>query len=219
MSSDPHEKPSRSMNSAAEQLLHLLKMRGPHSASELGELVGTTGENARQQLGKLSRQGLVTQRARPGGVGRPVSEWRLTEAGHDHFPDAHAELAAKLIISVRDTLGPGALDRLVEARESETLALYRRELAGADSLRERVSRLARIRTREGYMAEWWKEEDGSLMLVENHCPICSAARTCPAFCRSELQIFRAVLGERVCVERTDHVLSGARRCTYRLTPR
>lgn len=213
MSSDPNEKPA----TAGERLLHLLKTRGPHSAAALGEMLGTSGENARQQLGKLARQGLVAQRPRPGGVGRPVTEWRLTEAGHRRFPDTHAELAARLIVSVRDTLGEPALKRLVDTREAETLALYRRELAACASLGERVARLAELRAREGYMAEWHREDDGSLLLIENHCPICSAAQACPALCQSELQVFRAALGEDVSVERLDHVLAGARRCAYRIT--
>ncbi|MDX5434980.1 MAG: MarR family transcriptional regulator, partial [Halomonas sp.] len=103
-----------------------------------------------------------------------------------------------------------------EARQGETLALYRDALGDATALEARVERLAEIRTREGYMAEWRREEDGSLLLIENHCPICRAAHTCPDLCRSELTVFRAVLGEDVSVERTGHVLGGARRCVYRI---
>lgn len=54
------------------------------------------------------------------------------------------------------------------------------------------------------------------MLVENHCPICAAATACAGFCRSELETFRAVLSAEV--ERSEHILAGARRCAYRITP-
>ena len=67
------------------------------------------------------------------------------------------------------------------------------------------------------MADSWQEEDGSLMLVENHCPICAAATACAGFCRSELETFRSVLSAKV--ERSEHILLGARRCAYRITPR
>ena len=50
-------------------------------------------------------------------------------------------------------------------------------------------------------------------------PICAAAAACQGFCRSELQIFQAVLGEDVQVTRTEHILSGARRCAYRIAAR
>jgi predicted ArsR family transcriptional regulator len=66
------------------------------------------------------------------------------------------------------------------------------------------------------MAEWTRLDDGSFLLAENHCPICAAARACQGFCRSELELFKAVLGKRVTVERQDHILAGARRCAYRI---
>jgi predicted ArsR family transcriptional regulator len=79
-----------------------------------------------------------------------------------------------------------------------------------------VARLAKIRAREGYMAEWRRDGDGFL-LVENHCPICAAATACQGFCRSELEIFRDALGGDAEVERVEHLLAGARRCAYRIT--
>jgi predicted ArsR family transcriptional regulator len=53
--------------------------------------------------------------------------------------------------------------------------------------------------------------------MENHCPICAAATLCQSFCRSELEIFQDVLGPGARVERTDHILAGARRCAYRIS--
>ena len=57
---------------------------------------------------------------------------------------------------------------------------------------------------------------GGLLLVENHCPICAAATACQGFCTSELDIFRAVLGPGVTVERSEHIVGGDRRCAYRI---
>ena len=66
------------------------------------------------------------------------------------------------------------------------------------------------------MAEVTAAPDGSFLLSENHCPICVAARACQGLCRSELALFRAVLGPGVEVERSEHILAGARRCAYRI---
>jgi len=60
---------------------------------------------------------------------------------------------------------------------------------------------------------------GNFLFFENHCPICAAAATCQGLYRSELAIFRAVLGTDVTVERIDHILAGARRCAYRIRKR
>jgi predicted ArsR family transcriptional regulator len=78
--------------------------------------------------------------------------------------------------------------------------------------------LAAIRREQGYMAECVTRTDGSLLLRENHCPICVAAKSCQGLCREELGLFRAVLGPRAHVERTDHILAGASRCAYVITP-
>jgi predicted ArsR family transcriptional regulator len=81
----------------------------------------------------------------------------------------------------------------------------------------RIEKLAQLRSREGYMAEWRQQDDGSFLLIENHCPICAAAQLCQGFCRAELEIFRSVLGIDVDVDRIDHILAGARRCAYRIS--
>ena len=200
---------------AADRFLVLLKTRGPQRAVDLGRATGVTREAARQQLVRLAADGLVAATAQPRGVGRPVQVWGLTEAGHARFPDAHAELTAQLLRSIRTELGEATLDRLIEARSTESKAAYAAALEGAADLGEKVARLAAARTREGYMAESRAEGDG-YVLIENHCPICVAATACQGFCRAELDTFREVLGPDAAVERTEHIVHGDRRCVYRI---
>jgi predicted ArsR family transcriptional regulator len=212
MSSDHLENTPRP---AADRFLVLLKTRGPQKASDLGKALGVTGEAARQQLTRLAADGLVVASSEPRGVGRPAQVWALTEAGNARFPDAHAELTAQLIRSIRTQLGEDVLDRLIASRAGESRASYAAALEGASDLGERVSRLAEARTREGYMAES-RAEGAGYVLVENHCPICVAATTCQGFCRAELETFRDVLGPDASVERTEHIVAGDRRCVYRI---
>jgi len=212
------ENPPWSPRSPAERLLLALKMRGPQTTAVLARSLGITGEAVRQQLARLTEEALVEASSEPRGVGRPAHVWRLTGAGDRRFPDTHAQLTVDLLRTVRTELGEEALDRLVAARERETRAAYAREMTGAVGLAERVARLAEIRAREGYMAEWSENPDGSFLLVENHCPICAAAATCQGFCRAELSVFRETLGPAATVEREEHILAGARRCAYRVAP-
>src|SRR5262245_62673553 len=155
------EQPQPSDRPAADRILVLLKTRGPQTSADLGAALGVTGEAARQQLVKLASEGLVVATAEPRGVGRPASVWTLTAAGNARFPDAHAELTVQLLAAIRTELGEEALDRLIAARAAGARACYEAALAGAGSLEERVARLAELRTREGYMAEWRAEGDGS----------------------------------------------------------
>jgi predicted ArsR family transcriptional regulator len=200
---------------AADRFLVLLKTRGPQTTADLGEAAGVTAEAARQQLARLADDGLVVATSEPRGVGRPAQVWGLTEAGNARFPDAHAELTAQLIGTIRTQFGEEVLDRLIDARAAESRTAYAAALEGAADLGERVARLAEARTREGYMAESRAEGEGYL-LVENHCPICVAATVCQGFCRAELDTFRQVLGPDASVERTEHIVNGDRRCAYRI---
>ena len=201
-----------------DRLLHALKAAGAQVAATLAARLGITAVAVRQHLDGLAAAGLVAPEDRREGVGRPKRYWSLTEAGHARFPDNHAGLTVELLAAVSSVFGQRGLDRLIAHREAATLASYRRQLAKAPTLADKVRALARLRTQEGYMAQWRREADGSFLLIENHCPICVAARTCQGLCRSELGIFTAVLGEGASVTRTDHMLSGARRCAYRVTP-
>lgn len=201
--------------SVSDRLLTLLKTRGPQQASDAGRVLGTTGEAARQQFVKLAKDGLVEAVAETRGVGRPVQLWHLTAAGNARFPDTHSELTVQLLRTVRDKLGEQAIELLIDTREQETRINYKQAMVGATDLQERVERLTAIRCREGYMAESRVQEDGSFLLVENHCPICAAATVCQGFCRAELSIFTEVLQAQV--ERSEHILAGARRCAYRIS--
>lgn len=208
------ENVSWSPRSPAERVLMALKMHGALSASALGEKLGTTGEAARQQLARLAEEGLVVATSEARGVGRPTQSWSLAAAAQARFPDTHAALTVQLLGIVRNSLGEDALDTLIAIREAETRASYETVLADRTSLRDKVAALADLRSAEGYMADWREEPDGSLLLIENHCPICAAATACQGFCRAELDVFRAVLGPTAEVVRNEHIVAGARRCSY-----
>jgi predicted ArsR family transcriptional regulator len=207
----------RTIRPPAERLLMLLKTRGPQTALSLGNALKISSEAARQQLVQLAAEGLTDSHFVSRGVGRPSQFWQLTSKANSRFPDTHAELTVKLLQVIRTQLGEKALDALITTRENETLKTYGDAMREIPELAGRVAILAQLRTEEGYMAEVHEEEDGQLMLVENHCPICAAATECQGFCRAELQIFRSLLGPDASVERTDHIVQGSRRCAYRIT--
>ncbi len=194
-----------------------LKMRSGLSSGAIGQELGITGEAARQQLLRLAQEGLVEAMASSTGVGRPTQLWSLTPAAQSRFPDTHAALTVQLLELVETTLGPNALDAVITARENLTREAYKAAVAGKSDIKDRTAALVDLRTREGYMAEWREEPDGSLLLIENHCPICAAATACQGFCRAELDVFRAILGPEAQIEREEHIVSGGRRCSYRIT--
>jgi predicted ArsR family transcriptional regulator len=195
--------------------------RADAKVSDLAAALDMTEAGVRQHLDALAEHGLVVARAgAPEGRGRPPTVWALTDLAQDLFPDRHDDLTVELITAVRTALGDQGLARVIDARAEVQRAAYARAMPKRGSLRTRVEALARIRTGEGYVAEVLDDPDDAhgVLLVEHHCPICTAASSCPGLCGSELELFREVLGPKVSVERTQHIVSGDRRCTYRIEP-
>ncbi|MER3353361.1 MAG: metalloregulator ArsR/SmtB family transcription factor [Hoeflea sp. D1-CHI-28] len=217
MSRNNLEKYDAAPRAPSERILMTLKMQGALTSTQLGERLGITSEGARQHLQKLAENGLVSEEQRAKGRGRPATYWHLTEKGQDRFPNSHAALTVDILRSISDVLGQDALERIIGAREAETQAIYRAAMVDCHSLKERVEKLAELRSAEGYMAQSEEREEGGMLFVENHCPICAAATFCQGFCRAEKMVFENVLGGDVSVERVEHIVSGARRCAYVIT--
>ncbi|HXW82811.1 MAG TPA: metalloregulator ArsR/SmtB family transcription factor [Candidatus Binataceae bacterium] len=202
-----------------DRILYLLKSKGPQSAAQLARRLGVTAMAVRQHLYALERDAMVSSTDERRPVGRPLRRWSVTERAAARFPESHAELTLEMIAAVRATFGEKGLDRLLAERTRLQLRQYRERIrvSSDGSLEGRARALAAIRKEQGYMAECAARPDGTLLLRENHCPICVAAKSCQGLCREELGLFRAVLGPHTKVERTDHILAGASRCAYVIT--
>ncbi|KPE49210.1 helix-turn-helix transcriptional regulator [Chryseobacterium indologenes] len=201
---------------AADRILMFLKMRGEATALLISEELSITKEGARKHLLNLAQEGFIIPFVKSEGVGRPSTYYRLTEKGFSRFPDAHADVTVQILRSVKNLLGENALELLINDREKNTYQRYEKSLADAGSLEQRLDILVKIRSEEGYMAEW-KKKDGEYFLIENHCPICAAATECQGFCRAELSNFRNLIGEDYQMERVGHILSGGQRCVYKIS--
>ena len=204
------------MTDAKRRVVERLKRVDSATATELAAEFGLTDTGIRQHLEHLQEMGFVHRidgSAR--GRGRPAARWQLTAAAESMFPDRHVDLTVELIDAIRTELGEHALDRVIESRSRRQVRQYR-DAIGSGSTAVRVNRLAELRTAEGYAAEVVSNGD-DLVLTEHHCPICVAATSCQSLCRSELDVFRAALGDGVTVVREQHVPSGDQRCAYRIS--
>ncbi|HAA41828.1 MAG TPA: hypothetical protein DCE36_17300, partial [Pseudomonas sp.] len=178
-------------SSTAERILFLLKTRGPLKTTELASLLELTFEATRQQIQKLQASELIVGVSAPtSGAGRPSLKWALTDTAQNKFPDSHSVLTLHLIESIEGVFGSDGIEKIITSMEASNRQEYVQACSQASSLEEKVAILVRIRELAGYMAHMEPAGEGWL-LIENHCPICAAARKCQGFCRSELQIFRA----------------------------
>ncbi|MGL5795409.1 MAG: helix-turn-helix transcriptional regulator [Waterburya sp.] len=197
-------------------IVNLLKQEGAMDSQQLSDRLGVSAMAVRQHLYALQDEQIVTYKEEARAMGRPAKLWHLTPAADRLFPDGYAELTLSLIDSIKEAFGDDGLERLLEIKTRHQIDNYEKDISNRKSLKQKLETLANIRTDEGYMAEVEFLDDGSFLLIENHCPICTAAQACTGLCAKELEVFQTVLGNNVSIERSEHILSGSRRCVYRV---
>ncbi len=121
-----------------------------------------------------------------------------------------------MIEAVGTLFGQEGINQVALEREKQMLSRYQNELESIDNLTDKISKLVSLRESDGYMAEMQITAEGTL-LIENHCPICKAATSCPTLCQSELNVFQSLFGDDVHIERTEHIINDERRCVYLIT--
>ena len=201
-----------------DKIIELLKTQGPLTAKVLAKELALTTMGVRQHMLALEESGDVEFEDVKATRGRPTRYWSLTQQSNEHFADRHDELTVQLIDSVIAVFGEDGLEKLIAERESSSMKAYRLALADQFGVEEKLSKLATLRSNEGYMATIVSEND-FFWLLENHCPICAAATKCQNFCRSELQLFQHLLSDVAQVTREEHIIEGARRCAYKVVPK
>src|SRR2546426_7589791 len=115
-------------------IVRLLKQEGSLDSAALARRLRLTPMAVRQHLYQLQREKLVAAEERPVPLGRPAKHWRLTREADRLFPDAYAELTLALIGGGRDTLGPVAMQRVLEARSAGQCAAYRPRIPKSEPL-------------------------------------------------------------------------------------
>ncbi|MCJ2378122.1 transcriptional regulator [Vibrio sp. ZSDZ34] len=201
---------------ATEQILQIIKREGSANAKSIATALDITSMGARQHLQQLQDKGLLRFEDVKVKVGRPNRHWSLTAKGHSHFADRHGDLTVQFIDAIEELYGEDGLNKVALLRSERTLDAYQEQLSAITNIEEKLNALVMLRERDGYIAELFVDSDG-YTLVENHCPICKAATRCDMLCQSELTIFKTLLGSNYSIIRTEHIISGQRRCSYKIT--
>lgn len=201
---------------SSDRILVLLKMRGEATSLLIAKELSLSKEGARKHLLNLSEENLVKTTVKSEGVGRPSTYYSLTDKGLSRFPDTHADITVQLLRSVKKLLGDNALDLLINDREKTIYSKYAEEMEPLETIEQKLDKLSKKRSEEGYLAEWKKEGD-AYYLIENHCPICAAATECQGFCRSELHNFKQLIGPEYSIERVEYIIENdGNRCVYEI---
>lgn len=195
-------------------LLLALRRGGEVELAQLARDLGLSKAAVHKHVRALEDEGLVERAQRTHGRGRPRLVLRLAPDAQTMFPRAYAGVTCAALAYLEERLGREGVEGALRKRQAEVRAAYKGQVQG--DLGERVRALARLRDREGYVAEAHKSGKG-YELVEANCPILAIAERYSEACAVETQLFEHVLGAKV--EATHRVVAGAPVCRFHITPR
>jgi len=201
-------------------VLYAVRGIGDATVDEVAEYLGITTSGARQHLSALVDNGLVatTELVREQRVrGRPQLSYHATDLADAIFPKAYAALTNDLLGYLAEESSE-TIDRLFARRRDDRIANAQQRLSARRSLGAKVDELARILDEDGYLATAERVGHDQFRIVEHNCAITAVARRYGQACTSELDFIRAVLPDAR-VERTSHIIDGARHCAYDVTRR
>ena len=214
-----------------EILQHLMKQT-QSTALALAEALEISPQAIRRHLKDLQGEGLITYKLATTGMGRPQHIYELTTQGRNCFPHSYDQFAVSFLDTFAETMGHDQVSQVLH-KQWQRKAMHYRKLLGTGSVQERMAHLVELRKAEGYMAEWYPDEQvktqnskfksnstleevEDYILIEHNCAISNVAESFPSICNLELEMFAAVLPD--CnVERTHWIVNGEHRCGYLIT--
>ena len=193
------------------QILVELKRTENLSAKELAARIGLSLNAVRHHLKELEAEGMLEYAREHRSVGAPAFAYRLSMQGQALFPRRYQETLTYILehVAIRD--GRAAAIAMLEAHLQGLAARLKVELAGLTP-EQRVEAVTRLRSDDGYMAEWQAAGPGAATILEHNCAIHAIAERYPEICAAEERFMAEVLGAPV--ERRRHILSGCTACEY-----
>lgn len=199
--------------STRDQILHMLKVKGSLSVSDMAVDLGITEMAVRRHLNTLERDSLIKSTLVRQAMGRPTNVYSLSQEADELFPRNYSHLTLDFLRDLQEMDGMGKVEMLFRRRENRLEETYRTQVQG--DLEERVAKLAELQNDKGYMVEWEKVESGDgYRIQEFNCPISQVAREYNQACSCELSLFRRVL--KANVEQTSCMAKGGEKCVFEI---
>ncbi len=206
-----HESGQRAVNAA---LLLELKRRGVASTTTLTDAVGCSVNTVRGHLRELERNGLVEHDLLRQGVGAPAFGYRLSDRGHQLFPDHGADVLTLLLDELVSIKGREASAELLRSHFASLGERLCREVEGVPS-QGRAARITAMLDDEGFMPVWEAASQGGV-LTEHNCPHRLVAERFPEVCAAEEAFLAQAFGATV--RRESRIAAGCGCCRYHITP-
>lgn len=194
-------------------ILLAMKEQGGLTADELANILSISTVAVRRHLDNLKHAELIDYEEIQRGVGRPNFVYNLTPKSDHLFPRNYQDLAADIILSVKDLYGQDAVNAIFKKRANKITDAYK-PFVTASTLEGRVEQLVDLRNTDGYMATWEKVGPEEITITELNCPIQHVAMECAQACHEDMALFSSLLDADVI--RVHNKAQGDSSCSYRI---
>ncbi|MGC8642071.1 MAG: helix-turn-helix transcriptional regulator [Isosphaeraceae bacterium] len=203
--------------STDQELLDLIRRRGPLTVIEMANQLGVTGTAIRNRLVRLVGTGLVERKSEHLGRGRPRHQYQASVEAHKRLGQNYADLAVALWEEMMSSVADRRLRRLLFSRITNRLAeAYRARVTG-EEWEGRLVQLSNVLHDRGVETEVARDDAGmEIILRQLSCPYYELAKADRAICALERKMFEKVLGRGL---RLSHCrLDGDRSCDFQAKP-
>ena len=204
----PHSNPPA--ESTAGRILQMLRS-GSMTVDDVASRLGLSGNAIRVQFAILERDGLIRRTGTRRGTSKPARVYSLSPDAELMFSRAYVPVLTELLHVLAGRLRPEEFDalmrdvgrRLMGDRPRPT-GDARQRAQGASALLNELGGLARV-----------EEQNGSLMIRSDGCPLAAATQRHPEACNAVESLLKEFAGLRVtkCCDREERL-----RCCFEVGP-
>ncbi|MBL8809010.1 MAG: winged helix-turn-helix transcriptional regulator [Planctomycetaceae bacterium] len=178
-----------------EILEHLHQSAGA-DVQTLCDVLGVTRTAVRQRITRLETAGLIAVDLQGQTRGRPRNVYRVTAEGLHSLGENYRELAIVLWETITGFEDTSVRELLITRVKNVLAERFRRQLAGCESIDERLDQLAEEMKSSGFNIE--SDHGGGLRILrETSCPFPMLADVDDAICQVEREVLEQVLGAPV----------------------
>jgi predicted ArsR family transcriptional regulator len=195
--------------SAAGRILSLLR-RGGMTVDELATALGLSGNAIRPQLAMLERDGFVEAAGVRRRASRPAQVYALSRDADLLFSRAYIPVLTELLHVLDSRLDRGEFDAVMREVGGRLMAGRPRPTGDA---RQRAEAASELLNTLGGLARV-EQQDGSLMIRSDGCPLAAATQRYPEACNAMESLLSEFTGLQVvkCCDREERL-----RCCFELT--
>ena len=196
--------------SSRATILRALRVQGNCTVRDLADTAGISPVSVRHHLSSLLAEGLVATEVVRHGVGRPRLLYSLTDRALDLFPARYFQLTSRLLGEIKDAFPSETVERIFIGVAASMADAYAEGLGGL-TLEERLVRLVRTLTQEGFEAQL-EERPDALLIHQLSCPYFRMGKEHPEVCLVDQHFIAKALA--LPVERVTCLLEGHAHCTF-----